>query len=152
IREKRKIIVLESREKRTIEKPRLPRTAKKLDTKRMTSEMGELGVDVDIDDDETHLGRARSRSVTKKALKRKREQSMEVDTKSRSRSRSRTVPRDQSGVRDPVMAKKVKKIAMNAQKARNHQARKGEGDRVILDMKPKHLFAGKRKQGKTDRR
>ncbi|XP_063424181.1 GTP-binding protein 4-like [Mytilus trossulus] len=152
IREKRKIIVLESREKRTIEKPRLPRTAKKLDTKRMTSEMGELGVDVDIDDDETHLGRARSRSVTKKALKRKREQSMEVDTKSKSRSRSRTVPRDQSGVRDPVMAKKVKKIAMNAQKARNHQARKGEGDRVILDMKPKHLFAGKRKQGKTDRR
>ena len=50
------------------------------------------------------------------------------------------------------MAKKVKKIAKNAQKSRNFQAKKGEGDRVILDMKPKHLFSGKRKMGKTQRR
>jgi len=50
------------------------------------------------------------------------------------------------------MATKVKKIARKAQQPRNRAAKKGEGDRVILDMKPKHLFAGKRKQGKTDRR
>ncbi|CAC5358662.1 NOG1 [Mytilus coruscus] len=71
IREKRKLIVLESREKRTIEKPRLPRTAKKLDTKRMTSEMGELGVDVDVGDEETHLEGQDPESVTKKAMKRR---------------------------------------------------------------------------------
>ena len=150
IREKRKLIMMESKEKRTVEKPRLPRTAKKLNVKRMAAEMGELGLEIE-DGEESHIGKARSRSVSKKAMKRKREQSMEVDTV-RSRSRSRTVPRDQSGVRDAVMAKKVKKIAIKAQKSRNHDARKGEGDRVILDMKPKHLFSGKRKMGKTQRR
>jgi nucleolar GTP-binding protein len=50
------------------------------------------------------------------------------------------------------MVQKVKKIAKKAQKGRNQLAKKGEGDRVILNMKPKHLYAGKRKAGKTDRR
>lgn len=50
------------------------------------------------------------------------------------------------------MAKKAKKIGRKAQKAMNMEARKGEADRRVLDMKPKHLFAGKRKMGKTDRR
>lgn len=31
-------------------------------------------------------------------------------------------------------------------------ARKGEADRHIPDFKPKHLFAGKRPRGTTDRR
>lgn len=31
-------------------------------------------------------------------------------------------------------------------------AKKGEGDHHIPDWKPKHLFSGKRKAGKTDRR
>ena len=50
------------------------------------------------------------------------------------------------------MAKKLKKVAKKAQKPFNREAKKGEGDRVILNMKPKHLFAGKRKMGKTQRR
>ena len=50
------------------------------------------------------------------------------------------------------MVQKARKIAKKAQKPRAHQARKGEGDRVILNMKPKHLFSGKRKMGKTQRR
>jgi nucleolar GTP-binding protein len=31
-------------------------------------------------------------------------------------------------------------------------AKRGEADREILVKKPKHLFAGKRKQGTNDRR
>lgn len=50
------------------------------------------------------------------------------------------------------MITKAKKIGRKAQKERNHQAKKGEGDRVILNMMPKHLFSGKRGNGKTDRR
>ena len=50
------------------------------------------------------------------------------------------------------MAKKLKKVAKKAQQPFNREAKKGEGDRVILNMKPKHLFAGKRKMGKTQRR
>ena len=40
--------MMESREKRKVERPRLPRTAKKLDTNKMAKEMGDLGVDVDV--------------------------------------------------------------------------------------------------------
>jgi len=47
IREKKRIIILESREKRKVEKPRMPRTAKKMKTKTMESELGAMGVDVD---------------------------------------------------------------------------------------------------------
>ncbi len=50
------------------------------------------------------------------------------------------------------MAKKLKKVAKNAQRDMNKNAKKGEADRKILNMKPKHLFAGKRKAGKTQRR
>lgn len=39
------------------------------------------------------------------------------------------------------IAKKLKKMCL-----------KGEADRFIGDLMPKHLFAGKRGSGKTDRR
>lgn len=149
IREKRNIIMLESKEKRRVEKPKLPR--KKMSTDKMNRELGALGIEMDSDED-THLNQMRSRSKSRKALKRKREESRDVD-KPRSRSRSVSkAPRDQSGVRDAKMARKVKTIGRKAQVPRNREAKKGEGDRVILNMKPKHLFAGKRKGGKTDRR
>lgn len=50
------------------------------------------------------------------------------------------------------MAKKTKRLANISQRKLNLDARKGEADRRVLQSKPKHLFAGKRKQGKTDRR
>jgi len=50
------------------------------------------------------------------------------------------------------MAKKAKKIARKAQFSFNQEARKGEADRRVMDLKPKHLYAGKRGMGKTDRR
>lgn len=49
-------------------------------------------------------------------------------------------------------ASKLRKISKKAQTPKNRDARQGEADRHIFDLKPKHLFAGKRKQGKTDRR
>jgi len=52
-------------------------------------------------------------------------------------------------VRQKIEAETLKR---DAQKNRNKQAKKGEGDRVILNMKPKHLFSGKRKSGTNDRR
>ena len=51
IRERRKLQILESREKRKVEKPRLPRTAKKIQTKKMEAELGQLGVEIEPDDD-----------------------------------------------------------------------------------------------------
>lgn len=154
IREKRTLAVMESREKRKIETPRLPRTAKKFTVTEMGDTMEGLGVDINRSGDDTHFGRERSKSASRRegreVRKRKREAS-QVVAKARSASRT-TLPRDKSGVRDASMAAKVRKIAKKAQEPKNRDARKGEGDRHIFDMKPKHLFAGKRGQGKTDRR
>ncbi|KAL1449528.1 hypothetical protein WDU94_002025 [Cyamophila willieti] len=74
-------------------------------------------------------------------------------SKSRARSDSRVTPRDQSGLRDPQVLMKVKKIAHKAiAKKVGKWGLKGEGDRFIGTKKPKHLFSGKRGIGKTDRR
>lgn len=149
IREKKAIIVLESKEKRGLNRSRLPRTGKKVDRKQLESEMEALGCAID-NKDKTHYSQSRGRSQSKRRLKRKREASEGADRSvTRSRSRSKSKPRDESGVRDSAMVAKIRKIARKAQKPMAHQAKKGEGDRVILNMKPKHLYTGKRGLGKT---
>lgn len=50
------------------------------------------------------------------------------------------------------MRKKVKTISKYAQRGMNRNAKKGEADRKIPNLKPKHLLTGKRGIGKTDRR
>lgn len=50
------------------------------------------------------------------------------------------------------MAKKAKRIMKNSQKGINRQGKKGEADRHVFDLKPKHLLAGKRKSGTNSRR
>ncbi|XP_003384727.1 PREDICTED: nucleolar GTP-binding protein 1-like [Amphimedon queenslandica] len=64
---------------------------------------------------------------------------------------SRSVSRAQSGVR-PSEVENVAKKMKRAQKYLNKKSRKGEADRKIVTKMPKHLFAGKRKSGKTSRR
>ncbi|XP_026565907.1 nucleolar GTP-binding protein 1 isoform X2 [Pseudonaja textilis] len=120
IREKKKMKILESKEK-NVHGPRMPRTAKK--------------------------GR-RSRSVTRK---RKREDSEEAASMPVTHNGSRP-PRDVSGLRDAKMVKKAKIMMKNAQKVMNQMGKKGEADRVVFDMKPKHLLSGKRKAGSNNRR
>ena len=66
---------------------------------------------------------------------------------------SSKLPRDKSGIRDEVMGAKVRDMSNKSlRKLLNRDSKKGEADRVILNMKPKHLFSGKRGMGKTDRR
>nr|XP_054114379.1 GTP-binding protein 4 isoform X1 [Callithrix jacchus] len=128
IREKKKLKILESKEKNT-QGPRMPRTAKKA---------------------HYAVQARRSRSVTRK---RKREDSAPPSSVARSRSRSCSrTPRDVSGLRDVKMVKKAKTMMKNAQKKMNRLGKKGEADRHVFDMKPKHLLSGKRKAGKKDRR
>ncbi|KAI0665849.1 GTP binding protein 4 [Trametes maxima] len=60
--------------------------------------------------------------------------------------------RQLAGMRDEAQASKAVKLRNLGQRERNRQARAGESDRAIKTKMPKHLFAGKRKMGKTDRR
>ncbi|XP_078285618.1 GTP-binding protein 4 [Rhinoraja longicauda] len=149
IREKKKMRILLSREKQTKKGPKMPRTAKKVEQKTLEKEMGSLGLDM-ANNDETHYAQQarRSRSVTRK---RKREESQPPTSKTRSRSTSRT-PRDVSGVRDEKMRNKARKMMKTSQQDMNRLGKKGEADRHVFDLKPKHLFVGKRKMGKADHR
>uniref|UniRef100_G3PZX5 Nucleolar GTP-binding protein 1 n=1 Tax=Gasterosteus aculeatus TaxID=69293 RepID=G3PZX5_GASAC len=127
IRAKKQLMVATSREK-DVHGPRMPRTATKL--------------------------ARRSRSVTKK---RKREASAPPTSRTRSQSASRP-PRDQELVNNccllvvPQMIKKAKKMMKNSQRDMNRQGKKGEADRHVFDLKPKHLLSGKRTSGTHDHR
>jgi len=48
IRERQQLKIIASREKRRIEKPRMPRTAKKITEKEMKTTMSEVNLDVDM--------------------------------------------------------------------------------------------------------
>ncbi|XP_048866112.1 nucleolar GTP-binding protein 1 [Brienomyrus brachyistius] len=148
IKEKKKQKFMASIEK-DIHGPRMPRTAKKVERKTLEKEMSDLGLEMEDKDDSHYVTQARrSRSVTRK---RKREASAPPLSRTRSQSASRP-PRDVSGVRDAKMLKKVKTMMKNSQKDMNRMGKKGEADRHVFDLKPKHLLAGKRKSGTTDRR
>uniref|UniRef100_A0A3P8XTQ0 Nucleolar GTP-binding protein 1 n=1 Tax=Esox lucius TaxID=8010 RepID=A0A3P8XTQ0_ESOLU len=157
IREKRKMKIVCSKEK-DVHGPRMPRTVKKVERKTLEKEMGGLGLDMTGKDAVSRfsfsshyaVNARRSRSVTV-LKKRKREASVAPTSRTRSQSASRP-PRDQSGVRDPKMAKKAKKLMKSQQKDMNRQGKKGEADRHVFDLKPKHLFSGKRKSGTNDHR
>lgn len=56
------------------------------------------------------------------------------------------------GVSDDKLRNKAAKLAKIQQRARNRMARVGEADRHIAETLPKHLYAGKRGMGKTQRR
>ncbi|OMO61007.1 hypothetical protein COLO4_33612 [Corchorus olitorius] len=56
------------------------------------------------------------------------------------------------GFKDFAQKVKAHKLAKKSVKKRNKDARRGEADRVVPTLKPKHLFSGKRSIGKTQRR
>jgi len=147
IRRKQVIITKESREKRSSTKPKAPRIGRKRERSRsrLESEMQELGVDLRAKKMHHLSDRSLSRVVSVKKAR------LDPST-NRVRSSSRAVPRDEQGLKDETQFTKVKKIANKAQKPRQRAAMAGEGDRRIIDKMPKHLFAGKRGMGKTDRR
>ncbi|XP_022792747.1 nucleolar GTP-binding protein 1-like [Stylophora pistillata] len=106
----------------------------------------EVGEDVEMEGiEEGDLAGKRSRSQTPLSRKRKRAAS------SGARSLSRP-PRDQSGINSPEKKKKAKKLSKVVQRGINRMGKAGEADRKIATKMPKHMFAGKRKMNKVQRR
>ena len=71
----------------------------------------------------------------------------------RSMSRGRALSTQAGkGLKDASQQNKAIKIGDKATFKRGKLARKGEGDRHIPTLRPKHLLSGKRGNGKTDRR
>lgn len=57
-----------------------------------------------------------------------------------------------SGLKDQNAVDKTEKLKRAKQVKRNREARQGDADRRVLETKPKHMYVGKRKMGKTNRR
>ncbi|KAK8454814.1 hypothetical protein SEVIR_4G038600v4 [Setaria viridis] len=166
IRKKKALLIQEHRmKKRTAEsRPIVPRKFdkdRKFTTKRMGRQLSSMGVDPSAAIARSKSrGRKRERSLSRAAAD---GDDMEVDgqqsnkklrLRSRSRSKSRApeevIPGE--GFKDSEQKKKAIKKAKDATRNRNKEARRGEADRVIPTLKPKHLFSGKRTLGKTSRR
>ena len=152
IRNKKKVMKIDSSLRKNKTTATMPRTGRAFKRERSVSrlrdDMEQLGVDMS-DVEGTHFvataDAGRSRSLSRPRIKKAR-----ADSEGRVRSSSKT-PRDEVGVTNETRLK-MRKIGRNAQKKLAREAKKGEADRVILDMKPKHLFVGKRGVGKTNRR
>ncbi|XP_014485953.1 PREDICTED: nucleolar GTP-binding protein 1 [Dinoponera quadriceps] len=154
IREKKAIMKDEARILKASTKPVMPRTAtakvRDRSVSKLKEQMEELGVDME-DTENAHFKRTRgrSRSLSQPAKKR-----MRLESMSQSRARSSSKPaRDEMGVKNEAMKSKLTKIGQKAQKKKiAKKGLKGEADRFIGTKMPKHLFSGKRKLGKTNRR
>ncbi|KAA0061017.1 nucleolar GTP-binding protein 1-like [Cucumis melo var. makuwa] len=173
IRRKKSVLIQQHRIKKSTAESR-PIVPRKFDkdreytTRRMGRQLSVLGLDPTL-----AVNRARNKS---RGRKRERspdrgdatgDNTMDVDDEtpskklrmrsmSMSRSRSRSRPPSEvtpgDGFKDSVQKVKALKIAKKSVKKRNKDARRGEADRVIPTLKPKHLYSGKRSTGKTDRR
>ncbi|XP_065053233.1 GTP-binding protein 4-like [Rhopilema esculentum] len=157
IRKKKKIRVQENREKKRRNYPTLPRKASlKVDkfgkTRKKPDDDFDDDMEYNLDGDINMMNTdsSRARSLSRKNRKRKHEASVQASM-SRAHSSSK-VPRDQSGIPDPKKRAKVRKLAKVSQRKLNQFGKAGEADRKIQSKMPKHLFSGKRKQGKTQRR
>lgn len=167
IRKKKAMLIQEHRMKKSTaeSRPIVPRKHdkdRKFTTKRLGRQLTSMGVDPTAAVNRLRSqsrGRKRERSLSRADG----DDAMDVDgqhsdkklrMRSRSRSKSRpieeVVPGD--GIRDIAQKKKAIKKSRDSVKNRNKEARRGEADRVIPTLKPKHLFSGKRGIGKTSRR
>eukprot|EP01134_Creolimax_fragrantissima_P005651 CFRG5651T1 len=175
IRHKKNIIVNQHRESKRFAGAQMPRAALSHLQKRSELEAHLSGLGISLAPrgrDEQEEARGRSKSVRSKTpadgRKRKRGDSEAPDENSittvnvhgksvaRSRSVSRAVStkrtRDDTGVADSKQKGKSKEIMKLAQRPMIRAGKAGEADRHIGTKMPKHLFSGKRGNGKTDRR
>lgn len=154
IRERKAIMKDEARVQKASTKPVMPRTAtakvRDRSVSKLKDQMEDLGIDME-DTENAHFTKTRGRSRSLSQPSRKR---MRLESVSQSRARSSSRPgRDEMGVKDNTMKTKLKNIAHKALKKKiAKKGLKGEADRFIGTKMPKHLFSGKRKLGKTDRR
>lgn len=164
---KKKHILVSNRESK-IGKAQVDRRAKKPGSaKDLKSKMEKMGLDLEHwkkddndnmeDDNGESAINAINRGRDRESRKRARSKSLAtLQDKERAlstvRSQSRPAPRDKSGVRDESQAVVARKKAKKSLTKINQLSKRGEADRHIPDLKPKHLFSGKRGNGKTDRR
>jgi nucleolar GTP-binding protein len=157
IRIKKKWMKNDQRIDNTKNKPVMPRTTEAVKRSRSVSrlkkEFTDLGVDMTGTEEAKFSNTPNKRKTREKSRENAKKAKMDVEGGSAQKTRNRTMSRDKSGVRDPEQAKKIKKMDKKMQRQQFAvRGKAGESDRKITTKMPKHLFAGKRGSGKTDRR
>ncbi|XP_017772496.1 PREDICTED: nucleolar GTP-binding protein 1 [Nicrophorus vespilloides] len=156
IRNKKAILKSEAMVQKHCKKPVMPRTStakvRGRNINKLRKEMSELGVDMNGTED-AHFTRTKGRSRSLGPVAKRSRMEVDVtENKNKNRAVSRT-PRNEMGIKDVAMKNKLAQIAHRAiAKKVGRMGLKGEADRFIGTKKPKHLFSGKRGNGKTDRR
>lgn len=158
IRSKRAQVMTKNRMKKSLNKPIMPRKVRGRNLSEIEGNLQSLGLDTSkFRERSKSRGRKRTRSLTNMDTDddgaRKRGRSRIKSTKLRAASeKRRSKSRDASAYKNALDRREAVKKARMVQKPANKQARAGEGDRRHYNKMPKHLFAGKRGIGKTDRR
>ncbi|KAJ5974436.1 hypothetical protein N7481_011646 [Penicillium waksmanii] len=159
IREKRVLMKNDSKMRKSLKNRALiPRSAKAKRLSQMERALDSAGYDVDAAG-----SRARSQSQSRgRTLTRNddhEDDAMDIDDPhkaiARAKSRARSQPatdRRLDGVTSATNKEKAERMFKLGQKGMNRMARAGEADRHTTAALPKHLFAGKRGMGKTQRR
>ncbi|KAG5521006.1 hypothetical protein RHGRI_033526 [Rhododendron griersonianum] len=113
----------------------------------MGRQLSDLGFDLTL-----AINRARSRSMSRKRERSLDHMDMDVDqpnkklrVRSMSWARSKSRPPSEvvlgEGFKDSAQKLKALKLAKKSVKKRSKDARRGEADRVIYTLKPKHMFS-----------
>ncbi|KAK7187814.1 Nucleolar GTP-binding protein 1 [Paraphaeosphaeria sporulosa] len=158
IREKRQLIRNEAKMRKSLKnRAVIPRSAKAVKMSKMESHLESLGYDTSKVAERARsqsrgrsLARARSEGVDGDA--------MDIDTpkaalaRALSRGRSQSTNRRTDGVTNEESRSNAERLAKLSQKKMNRMARQGEADRHQTGSLIKHLVAGKRGNGKTNRR
>lgn len=170
IREKRAMMRNEARMRKSLKnRAAIPRSAKAKKLSQMEEALDSAGYDIDA-----VSARARSQSQHTRGRPLTRDaddngagddgddgDAMDVDNhdprkaiaKAKARARSQApTNRLEDGVANPIQRTKADRLKKLGQKKMNRMARQGEADRHTTASLPKHLFAGKRTIGKTQRR
>ncbi|KAI9199461.1 P-loop containing nucleoside triphosphate hydrolase protein [Polychytrium aggregatum] len=150
IREKKKYILIEHREKKAQGKNRPQIPQHKLSTKTLDDleeHLKETGIQADMDS-------IRSRSVVRKRARSESRPADEDQTVVAAKKRATSVVRDRStmGIATVEQKAKADDIKKKSQRERNQLAKAGEADRHIGTKMPKHLFSGKRGMGSASHR
>ncbi|KAI8293614.1 Nucleolar GTP-binding protein 1 [Colletotrichum sp. SAR11_240] len=163
IREKQALIRNEAKMKKRLKNQAIiPRKSMKVPLSQMDDALDQLGVDTtDIVNRARAQSRPRGRSMGRSRAGTEDADAMDVDATPRERLRSRSQSRARSqaatdrrndGVTDDGARTKAERLAKLSQKKMNRNARQGEADRHTTVSLQRHLVAGKRGMGKTQRR
>ncbi|TPX68242.1 hypothetical protein SpCBS45565_g03297 [Spizellomyces sp. 'palustris'] len=150
IKAKKDLIVQAHRASKGKNRPVIPKKSQMRTVDALEKQLSSMGVGGDA-----LLDRARSRTRKRARSESRaedivREQSMAPSSKKQATS----VVRDRSamGLRNAKQKAVAETMKKKSQTLPNLYAKAGESDRAIQAKKPRHLFAGKRSAGKTDRR